>query len=124
LWLCSAAEEQQQHAGSDDDDEEDVFQPQKGNVAFGSAADGWAFSLDQFAAMYSEKLGAKPQVSEEHHGGAPNILPVLNLVQQLLGSWLHGKPQTSCSSCCYKLACPATTAAFATEVLSLNAANY
>jgi ribosome assembly protein 1 len=41
-------------------DEEDVFQPSKGNVAFGSAGDGWAFRLDQFADMYSAKLGAKP----------------------------------------------------------------
>jgi ribosome assembly protein 1 len=37
-----------------------VFQPSKGNVAFGSASDGWAFRLDQFADMYSAKLGAKP----------------------------------------------------------------
>jgi ribosome assembly protein 1 len=29
-------------------------------VAFGSAGDGWAFRLDQFADMYSAKLGAKP----------------------------------------------------------------
>jgi hypothetical protein len=43
-----------------DQDEEDVFQPSKGNVAFGSASDGWAFRLDQFADMYSAKLGAKP----------------------------------------------------------------
>lgn len=37
-----------------------MFQPSKGNVAFGSASDGWAFRLDQFADMYSAKLGAKP----------------------------------------------------------------
>ncbi|WIA32200.1 hypothetical protein OEZ86_003049 [Tetradesmus obliquus] len=43
-----------------DQDSEDVFQPSKGNVAFGSAGDGWAFRLGQFAAMYSAKLGAKP----------------------------------------------------------------
>lgn len=43
-----------------DQDEEDIFQPSKGNVAFGSASDGWAFRLDQFAEMYSAKLGAKP----------------------------------------------------------------
>jgi hypothetical protein len=43
-----------------DQDEEDVFQPSRGNVAFGSASDGWAFRLDQFADMYSAKLGAKP----------------------------------------------------------------
>ena len=48
------------HPPEADQDEEDVFQPSKGNVAFGSAADGWGFRLDQFAAMYSAKLGAKP----------------------------------------------------------------
>ncbi|GAX83661.1 hypothetical protein CEUSTIGMA_g11086.t1 [Chlamydomonas eustigma] len=43
------------------DDEEDVFQPANCNVAFGSAHDGWGFRLDQFAAMYAEKLGCKPE---------------------------------------------------------------
>lgn len=47
-------------AGEQEQEEEDVFQPSKGNVAFGSASDGWAFRLDQFADMYSAKLGAKP----------------------------------------------------------------
>lgn len=36
-----------------------MFQPSRCNVAFGSAHDGWAFTLDQFAAMYAEKLGCK-----------------------------------------------------------------
>lgn len=45
----------------DEENEEDIFQPSKGNVAFGSAHDGWAFTLDQFAHMYAEKLGAKPE---------------------------------------------------------------
>lgn len=65
LCPCCAisSSETNQHspdADNDDDDEEDVFQPSKGNVAFGSAGDGWAFRLDQFADMYSAKLGAKP----------------------------------------------------------------
>jgi ribosome assembly protein 1 len=42
-----------------DQDEEDAFQPQRCNVAFGSAHDGWAFRLDQFAEMYAEKLGCR-----------------------------------------------------------------
>ncbi|CAD7704026.1 unnamed protein product [Ostreobium quekettii] len=37
---------------------EDTFSPSKGNVAFGSAIDGWAFRTDQFAEMYASKLGA------------------------------------------------------------------
>jgi ribosome assembly protein 1 len=33
--------------------------PEKGNVAFASAHDGWAFRIDQFANMYAAKLGFK-----------------------------------------------------------------
>lgn len=59
-----------------DQDEEDVFQPSKGNVAFGSASDGWAFMLDQFADMYSAKLGAKPAalVQVRNTAAAPSSL--------------------------------------------------
>jgi ribosome assembly protein 1 len=37
------------------EEEEDapVFSPELGNVAFGSAFDGWAFRLSQFAEIYS-----------------------------------------------------------------------
>lgn len=46
------------HHESDDDDnsEDDYFLPEKGNVAFGSAFDGWAFTIQQFAEMYADKL--------------------------------------------------------------------
>jgi len=43
-----------------EEEEEDAFRPSAGNVAFGSAADGWAFTLPAFAEQYAEKLGAKP----------------------------------------------------------------
>ena len=33
-----------------------MFSPQKGNVAFASAADGWGFRIEQFAAIYAAKL--------------------------------------------------------------------
>ncbi|XP_078441781.1 ribosomal protein S5/Elongation factor G/III/V family protein [Wolffia australiana] len=39
-------------------EEEDAFQPQKGNVVFACALDGWGFRLGQFADMYAAKLGA------------------------------------------------------------------
>eukprot|EP00879_Flechtneria_rotunda_P027153 GHRR01029027.1.p1 GENE.GHRR01029027.1~~GHRR01029027.1.p1 ORF type:complete len:303 (+),score=101.08 GHRR01029027.1:1-909(+) len=67
--VLAAEQQQQQRLGGNEDaasqqrddcDEDDVFQPSLGNVAFGTAADGWAFRLDQFAEMYSAKLGAKP----------------------------------------------------------------
>ncbi|KAK9116001.1 hypothetical protein Sjap_014948 [Stephania japonica] len=41
-----------------EDDEEDTFQPQKGNVAFVCALDGWGFCINKFAEFYASKLGA------------------------------------------------------------------
>lgn len=41
-----------------EDDEEDTFQPQKGNVVFGCALDGWGFSISNFAEFYASKIGA------------------------------------------------------------------
>ncbi|KAL2540982.1 Ribosomal protein S5/Elongation factor G/III/V family protein [Abeliophyllum distichum] len=41
-----------------EDDEEDTFQPQKGNVVFACALDGWGFSIPDFAEFYATKLGA------------------------------------------------------------------
>jgi ribosome assembly protein 1 len=46
----------------EEEDEEDMFSPIKGNVAFASAYDGWAFQIDQFAELYAAKLGCKPSV--------------------------------------------------------------
>lgn len=37
----------------EDKEDEQVFSPERGNVAFGSAYDGWAFRIDQFAEMYA-----------------------------------------------------------------------
>lgn len=42
----------------EEEDEEDTFSPEKGNVAFASAADGWAFRIEEFAGLYASKLGA------------------------------------------------------------------
>ena len=48
--------------GNDDDGTtEDYFSPVRGNVAFGSAHDGWAFTVQQFASMYAKKLGCKAE---------------------------------------------------------------
>ncbi|KAK6161595.1 hypothetical protein DH2020_004976 [Rehmannia glutinosa] len=41
-----------------EDDEEDTFQPQKGNVVFACALDGWGFGIYDFAEFYASKLGA------------------------------------------------------------------
>ncbi|XP_071686008.1 uncharacterized protein [Rutidosis leptorrhynchoides] len=41
-----------------EDDEEDTFQPQKGNVVFVCALDGWGFGISEFAEFYASRLGA------------------------------------------------------------------
>ncbi|KAI8841960.1 P-loop containing nucleoside triphosphate hydrolase protein [Chytriomyces cf. hyalinus JEL632] len=43
----------------DRDDEHLYFSPDKGNVVFASAIDGWAFRIDHFARIYASKLGVK-----------------------------------------------------------------
>ena len=51
-----------EHPESDDETEnEDYFSPEKGNVAFASAHDGWAFTIHQFARIYAQKLGCKEE---------------------------------------------------------------
>lgn len=43
----------------DEDDSELYFSPEKNNVIFASAIDGWGFTVAQFAAIYAAKLGMK-----------------------------------------------------------------
>jgi ribosome assembly protein 1 len=47
------------------DDEDLYFAPEKNNVIFASAIDGWAFTVRQFAAIYEKKLGIKRTVLEK-----------------------------------------------------------
>lgn len=41
------------------DDEDIYFAPERGNVIFASAIDGWGFRVSKFAALYAAKLGMK-----------------------------------------------------------------
>jgi ribosome assembly protein 1 len=41
------------------EDEDLYFSPEKGNVLFASAIDGWAFRLGKFARLYADKLKIK-----------------------------------------------------------------
>jgi ribosome assembly protein 1 len=41
------------------DDEDIYFAPEKGNVIFASAIDGWGFRVSKFAQLYAVKLGMK-----------------------------------------------------------------
>ncbi|KAF6807458.1 Ribosome assembly protein 1 [Colletotrichum sojae] len=47
------------------DDEDLYFAPEKNNVIFSSAVDGWAFTVRQFAALYEKKLGIKRGLMEK-----------------------------------------------------------
>ena len=49
----------------DKDDEDIYFEPEKGNVIFSSATDGWAFTAKQFATFYEKKLGIQRRVLEK-----------------------------------------------------------
>ncbi|XP_044734864.1 elongation factor-like GTPase 1 [Chrysoperla carnea] len=46
----------------DADDSNLYFSPETGNVIFASAVDGWGFGVQEFAKMYSEKLGFKEEL--------------------------------------------------------------
>jgi ribosome assembly protein 1 len=47
------------------DDEDIYFAPEKNNVIFSSAIDGWAFTVKQFAAIYEKKLNMKRSTLEK-----------------------------------------------------------
>lgn len=47
------------------DDEDIYFAPEKNNVIFSSAIDGWAFTCRQFASLYEKKLGIKRGTMEK-----------------------------------------------------------
>ncbi|KAL9102575.1 MAG: hypothetical protein Q9163_002293 [Psora crenata] len=47
------------------DDEDLYFAPEKNNVVFSSAVDGWAFTVRQFATLYEKKLGIKRSLLEK-----------------------------------------------------------
>lgn len=47
------------------DDEDLYFAPERNNVIFASAIDGWAFSIGQFASIYEKKLGIKRSILQK-----------------------------------------------------------
>jgi ribosome assembly protein 1 len=47
------------------DDEDLYFAPEKNNVIFSSAIDGWAFTIRQFAKYHEKRLGMKPHLFEK-----------------------------------------------------------
>jgi ribosome assembly protein 1 len=53
------------HEFQEKDDEDLYFAPEKNNVIFSSAIDGWAFTVRQFASLYEKKLGIKRTAMEK-----------------------------------------------------------
>lgn len=47
------------------DDSHLYFSPDQGNVVFSSAVDGWGFSIQTFASIYSQKMGIKADVLQK-----------------------------------------------------------
>ena len=49
-----------EEGGYEEKEDEDLyFAPERGNVLFASAIDGWSFRLGKFARLYADKLGVK-----------------------------------------------------------------
>ena len=72
------------------DDEDLYFAPEKNNVIFSSAVDGWAFTVRQFASLYEKKLGIKRSVLEKVLWGDFYLEPK---TRRVLGSkHLKGRP--------------------------------
>ncbi|KAJ8068989.1 hypothetical protein OCU04_002670 [Sclerotinia nivalis] len=78
--IAAAAAKEQERSGNDGstsidteamnefqekDDEDIYFAPEKNNVIFSSAIDGWAFTVRQFASLYEKKLGIKRTAMEK-----------------------------------------------------------
>ncbi|KAJ9613562.1 Cytoplasmic GTPase/eEF2-like protein (ribosomal biogenesis) [Cladophialophora chaetospira] len=61
----SASEADVDQSYEERDDEDLYFAPENNNVIFGSAIDGWAFTVRQFAGIYEKKLGIKRSVLEK-----------------------------------------------------------
>lgn len=72
-----------------EDDEEDTFQPQKGNVAFVCALEGWGFGIHEFAEFYASKLGASAAALQKALWGPRYFNPKKNMIfgkKELAGS--------------------------------------
>jgi ribosome assembly protein 1 len=61
----SATEADLDQSYEERDDEHLYFAPEENNVIFGSAIDGWAFTVRQFAGIYEKKLGIRKAVLEK-----------------------------------------------------------
>lgn len=72
--------------------DEDAFQPQKGNVAFACALDGWGFCIDQFADLYAAKLGASSTVLKKALWGNHYFIPKTKMIVGKKAAGSKAKP--------------------------------
>lgn len=63
--LADQASESGEVQWEERDDEDLYFAPERNNVIFSSAVDGWAFTCRQFASIWEKKLGIKRGVMEK-----------------------------------------------------------
>lgn len=77
-----------------EDDEEDTFQPQKGNVAFVCALDGWGFTIHEFAEFYASKLGASAAALQKALWGPRYFNPKTKMIlgKKAMGGGDKAKP--------------------------------
>ncbi|KAK7286801.1 hypothetical protein RJT34_22055 [Clitoria ternatea] len=79
--------------GEDIDADEDVFQPQKGNVVFTCALDGWGFGIHEFAEIYAAKLGANVEALQRALWGSWYFNPKTKMIVGKKGNGgAEGKP--------------------------------
>ncbi|WJX96118.1 hypothetical protein P8452_77364 [Trifolium repens] len=78
----------------DYDDVEDVFQPQKGNVVFACALDGWGFGIHEFAEIYASKLGASVSALQKALWGPRYFNPKTKMIvgKKGIGAGSKAKP--------------------------------
>ncbi|KAK7308281.1 hypothetical protein VNO77_41883 [Canavalia gladiata] len=76
----------------DYDDNADVFQPQKGNVVFACALDGWGFGIHKFAEIYASKLGASVNALQKALWGPRYFNPKTKMIVGKKGIGAKGKP--------------------------------
>lgn len=63
-----------------EDDEEDTFQPQKGNVVFVCALEGWGFGIAEFAELWAAKLGANSTALQKALWGPRYFMPKTKMI--------------------------------------------
>ncbi|OMO57092.1 hypothetical protein CCACVL1_25998 [Corchorus capsularis] len=94
ILAAPSGEVSDEHLESIEDDEEDTFQPQKGNVAFVCAMDGWGFTINEFAEFYVSKLGASTAALQKALWGPRYFIRKTNMIvgKKGLGSGSKARP--------------------------------